>query len=69
MLKHGGSSDARYVPEMSLIGTFDADLVFFVDWPSQEAFLAFVQDPGYQAIQHLREEAITDSLLIRCTKK
>ena len=69
MLKHGGSSDSRYEPEVSLIGTFDADLVFFVDWPSQEAFLAFVQDPDYQAIQHLREEAITDSLLIRCNKK
>ena len=48
------------MPEESLIGDFDADLVFFVEWPSQEAFYAFVQDPGYQAIQHLRDDAIRD---------
>lgn len=68
MLRHGGSSDRGYFPEESLIGEFDADMVFFVDWPSQEAFQNFIEDPEYQAIRYLREEAITDSLLIRCKK-
>lgn len=66
--KHGGKSDASYMPEQAVIGTFDADLVFLVEWPSQEAFTNLIQDPGYQAISHLRAEAITDSLLIRFRK-
>jgi len=69
VLKHGGKSEGRYVPEANLIGEFDADLVFFVEWPSQQAFLEFIQDPGYQAVSHLRKEAIRDSLLIRCKKQ
>ena len=67
--KHGGKSGGAYVPEASLIGKFDADLVFFVEWPNQKAFTDFIQDPGYQAVSHLRKEAIRDSLLIRCKKK
>lgn len=67
--KHGGKSTGAFVPEASLIGKFDADLVFFVEWPSQSAFNDFVKEPGYQAISHLRDEAIRDSLLIRCRRK
>jgi len=66
--KHGGKSDGAYIPEASMIGKFDADLVFFVEWPNQAAFLGLIQDPGYKAISHLRDEAIDDSLLIRCRK-
>jgi len=64
--KHGGKPRPRYIPEQALIGEFDADLVFFVEWPSFTVFQAFITDPEYQAIRHLREEAITNSLLIRC---
>jgi uncharacterized protein (DUF1330 family) len=67
--KHGGKSDGAYVPEANIIGKFDADLVFFVEWPNQKAFTEFIQDPGYRAVSHLREQAIRDSLLIRCKKK
>jgi uncharacterized protein (DUF1330 family) len=66
--KHGGTANESYVPEQALIGEFDADLVFLVEWPSEEAFSNMVQDPGYQAIAHLREEAIVNSLLIRFRK-
>ena len=66
--KYGGKSDAAYIPEASIIGTFDADLVFFVEWPNDTVFAEFLQDPGYQAVSHLREEAIRDSILIRCRK-
>jgi uncharacterized protein (DUF1330 family) len=67
--KHGGNNGSgAYVPEQAMIGTFDADLLFFVEWPNQEAFLGLINDPGYKAISHLRGEAITDSLLIRCRK-
>jgi uncharacterized protein (DUF1330 family) len=66
--KHGGTANESYVPEQALIGEFDADLVFIVEWPSQEAFNSLFQDPGYQAIAHLRDEAIVNSLLIRLRK-
>ena len=67
--KHGGKSDGAYVPNANIIGEFDADLVFFVEWPNLTAFTEFIQDPGYQAISHLRTEAIRDSLLVRCKRK
>lgn len=66
--KHGGKAGDAYQVESSMIGEFDADLVFFVEWPNQAAFMGLIQDPGYQKISHLREEAITDSLLVRCSK-
>ena len=67
--KHGGKPHQAYVPQAALIGEFDADLVFFVEWPDQKAFTEFIQDPGYRAISHLRTEAIRDSLLIRCKQR
>jgi uncharacterized protein (DUF1330 family) len=67
--KHGGKSTGAYVPEANLIGKFDADLVFIVERPNPKTFTDFIQDPGYQAVSHLRAEAIRDSLLIRCRKK
>lgn len=66
--KYGGKSDASYAPGQELIGKFDADLVFLVEWPNFAAFTSLIQDPGYQAISHLRDEAIRDSLLIRFDK-
>jgi len=64
--KLGGKSTQAFVPEQALIGEFDADMFFVVEWPNQAAFMSLVGDPGYQKISHLRDEAITDSLLIRC---
>lgn len=51
-----------------MIGEFDADLLFMVEWPSREIFQAFINDSEFQAIHHLREEAIAKSLLIRCSR-
>lgn len=64
--KLGGKTNGSFVPEAGIIGEFDADLFFVVEWPSEAAFLALVQDPEYRKISHLREEAVRDSLLIRC---
>lgn len=66
--KHGGKGGDAYIPVAAMIGKFDADLVFFVEWPNDKAFTTFLADPGYQAVSHLRGEAIKDSLLIRCKK-
>ncbi|HEB89979.1 MAG TPA: DUF1330 domain-containing protein [Deltaproteobacteria bacterium] len=64
----GGRMIDGFIPEQSLIGEWEPDLFFIVEWPSLEAFLQLPLDPGYQAIAHLREEALRDSLLIRCRR-
>ncbi|MBA2506618.1 MAG: DUF1330 domain-containing protein [Thermoleophilaceae bacterium] len=39
------------------------DAVLIVRYPSRAAFLEMVGDPGYQAITHLRTEALSEAVL------
>lgn len=39
------------------------DMVVLVRYPDRQAFAAMVRDPGYQAITHLRTEALVESVL------
>lgn len=64
----GGRLLESYVPDLALIGEWDPDLMFFVEWPNWDAFMALGQDSGYRKIAHLREEAIEKSLLVRCQR-
>lgn len=57
---------APLIPGKAIIGDFDADMVFFVKYDSMDVFNQLINDPEYQKIRHLREEAITKSLLIPC---
>lgn len=67
--KYGGKVHSHfYVPQQEIIGKFDADLIFFIEWPSWEVFITFTKDPDYQPVYKIREDAITNSLLIRCAK-
>jgi uncharacterized protein (DUF1330 family) len=66
--KYGGEMLDSFVPELALIGEWDPDLFFIVEWPEWEAFLRLPQDPAYKEISHLRDEALTNSLLIRCKR-
>ena len=66
--KYGGRKLDSYTPDKALIGNFDADLIFFVEWPSWDNFQQFINDPDFLAIRHLREQALENSLLIRCNK-
>ena len=66
--KYGGEMIDSFVPELALIGEWDPDLFFIVEWPNWEAFLQLPQDPAYKKISHLRDEALTNSLLIRCKR-
>ncbi len=65
----GGKLVESYRPEAALIGEWNPDLFFVVEWPSWETFLKLPENPGYQSIAHLREEALRDSLLIRCRRE
>ena len=64
----GGKLVESYTPEAALIGNWDPDLFFVVEWPDWESFRRLPQNPDYQKIAHLREEALRDSLLIRCSR-
>lgn len=66
--KYGGRKLDSYEPQQAIIGDFDADLIFIVEWPSWESFQAFIADPDYQPLREIRESAITNSLLVRCQK-
>jgi len=63
----GGEKLPSYEPDRAVIGEFDADLVFFIRYPSWEAFKKFLCNEEYrEKAVPLREAAITSSLLIRC---
>ncbi len=64
----GGKLLDGFVPDMAVIGEWDPDLFFIVEWPSWDAFTKLPGNDGYQKIAHLREEALDDSLLIRCSR-
>lgn len=45
-------------PAQALIGEDSWDLVALVEYPTRQAFLEMIGSPGYQAIAHLRTEAL-----------
>lgn len=68
MRKVGGRKLKSFVPERAIIGDFDADLVFFVEYPSWSAFKEFANSAEYHSVAFMREEAISNSLLVRCSR-
>lgn len=64
--KYGAKLVLRAQPKAPIIGDFDADLLFFIEWPSRAVLQAFAADPAYRAIAHLREDALTKSYLVPC---
>ncbi len=68
LAEHGATlPELSYQPEMAIIGEWDADLLFVVEWPSWQAFQAMATSERYRVeAGPLREAAIEKSLLIRC---
>ncbi len=66
--KVGGRKLKSFVPDRAVIGEFDADLVYFVEYPDWDAFKQFANSPEYHKIAYLREESVDKSLLIRCLR-
>ena len=64
----GGRVVERYTPDLAIIGDWDPDLFFVVEWPDMAAFESLLANEEYRKIKHLREEALEKSLLIRCRK-
>lgn len=66
--RHGARKLDSCIPEEAIIGEFDADPLVVVEWPNQDVFEAFIADPEFEAIRHLRQPALTRSRLIRCRR-
>jgi uncharacterized protein (DUF1330 family) len=64
----GGKRLKSLVPERELIGEFDANLVFIVEYPNWSAYKKFANSSDYHQIAYLRKEAVEKSLLIRCVR-
>ena len=64
----GGKKLRSMVPTRALIGEFDADLLFFIEYPSWQAFKEFANSAGYHKLAYMREEAVEKSLLVRCDR-
>jgi uncharacterized protein (DUF1330 family) len=60
-------AEVLYVGDCSTVLVAPADwawdTVLVVRYPSRRAFSAMVRDPAYQAVTHLRTEALTDAVL------
>ncbi len=57
--KVGGRVVFQGAASPALLGDSSWDLVLLVEYPTRQAFLEMIQSPEYQAIAHLRTEALT----------
>jgi uncharacterized protein (DUF1330 family) len=57
--KAGGRIVWAGAPASVLLGEDSWDLVALVEYPTRQAFLEMIGSPEYQAIAHLRTEALT----------
>lgn len=63
----GGEFQQTYRTEAASQGDFDPDLIFFGRYPSEDALMEMLRSPEYQAIGHLRSEAIEKAIATRCS--
>jgi uncharacterized protein (DUF1330 family) len=63
LARAGGKPVFAGTPSEALIGEGSWDLVVLVSYPTRQAFLDMVSSPEYQAIEHLRTEALLRSEL------
>ncbi|GAA6138831.1 hypothetical protein NBRC116583_25780 [Arenicella sp. 4NH20-0111] len=64
----GGRKLKSFEPQRALEGDFDADLIFFVEYPNFEAFKKFANSPEHHNLAFMKKEAVENSLLVRCAR-
>ena len=64
----GGKKLRSVVPERALQGEFDADLMYFVEFPSWENYRGYANSSDYHKIAYKLQEAVDKSLLVRCAR-
>lgn len=55
-------------PERALVGDFDADLVFFIEFPSWELYKKFVTSAEHRKLAYLRESAVDKMVIVKCAR-
>lgn len=68
MRRAGGRKLKSFVTDREIVGEFDADLIFFVEYPDWQAYKSFANSAEHHRIAYLREEALEKSILVRCTR-
>lgn len=63
----GGEFLETYRTEAASQGDFDPDLIFFGRYPSEASLMEMLQSAEYQAISHLRTEAVERAIATRCS--
>ena len=66
--KVGGKRLRSLTTTRALVGEFDPDLIFFVEYPNWQAFKDFANSADYHKIAYLKEEALEKCLHIRCDR-
>ena len=66
--KAGGQKLRSVVPERALVGEFDADLMYFVEYPSWAAYRGFANSSQYHKVAYKLRDAVDKSLLVRCAR-
>jgi uncharacterized protein (DUF1330 family) len=64
----GGRKLKSFVPDREIIGEFDADLLFFVEYPDWQAYKNVANSSEHHKVAYLKEKALEKSLLIRCNR-
>lgn len=66
--RYGARRVDAYIPVESVMGDFRPDYFYITEWPSIEQFNAYMRDPAYRAVAHLREEACKKRVLVYCRR-
>lgn len=64
----GGIKLKGFVPDREIIGEFDADLIFFVEYPDWQAYKDFANSADYHKLAYLKEEALDKSIMVCCKR-
>jgi len=66
--KVGGRKLKSFVIDRELVGEFDADLLFFVEYPNWQAYKDFANSPEAHSAAFMKKEALERSMLLRCAR-
>ncbi len=67
----GGQKLKSLVPERTLVGDacdFDADIMYFIEFPMWDAYKAFANSSEYHSIAYMLHEAVEKSLIVKCER-
>jgi uncharacterized protein (DUF1330 family) len=64
----GGRKLKSFVVDREVIGEFDADLIYFVEYPDWQAYKDVANSADYHKVAYLREEAVEKTIVLRCKR-